>query len=185
MIAWPKVGINFRSFEFWQFGRFGLPAASSLFYSSPFFAFGVAAGLDITTGKLIFTCFQKTSNVCHRRVFGVPLARRDSISWTVQHKWQRLLDLSKKVVDCQLEEGKKMFPAVLGPFFPDQECSALVLNVRQRCLNSSRSWDQSWPNWRTRMRELLLSGVSKRTWCLPPMTSEDLGGSLLYFHWWR
>ena len=44
------------------------------------------------------------------------MARRDSISWMVQQKCQRLLDLSKKVVDCQLEEGKKMFPASFVTF---------------------------------------------------------------------
>ena len=65
-------------------------------------------------------------------------------------------------------------------FSPRQACCALVKAERQRYQNSSRSWERSWLNWRTRMRELLLRGVSKKTSWLLPMTSEDLEGSLLY-----
>ena len=43
----------------------------------------------------------------------VPLARRNSISLMVEQKCQHLLDLSKKVVDYQLEEGKQKFVAFI------------------------------------------------------------------------
>ena len=52
------------------------------------------------------------SNVrLHRNISGdtVSLARRNSISLMVQQKCQHLFELSKKVVDYQLAEGKNVW----------------------------------------------------------------------------